>query len=180
MAARSEEVRPDGTRRISIRLIPAPGVRAFAVEETLLGTGAVLTLSGDGMLSPTSRTLRWGPYFGSDPVEVGYEVAAGIPGFRASGRASFDGQGVGVHTLVTRGDGAAPPQIGMDPLHDGAHQISIDLSGVLPGKGYVLEVSSDLNHWTAVETFTDGPGAGFARDAILPADSVRFYRAVPR
>ncbi|MBL9172979.1 MAG: hypothetical protein JNL10_05550, partial [Verrucomicrobiales bacterium] len=180
LASRSEEVRSDGTLRVTIRLTPAPGVLAFAVEETLLGTGAVLTVSADGTLSPTRRTLRWGPYFGADPVEVGYEVAVGIPGFRVTGRASFDGQGVGVHDIRSGDDGSEPPKIGMDPLHDGAHQIAIDLSGVLPGTGYRLEVSSDLRHWTAVENFTDGPGAGFARDAIPPSDSVRFYRAVPR
>ena len=180
MAVRSEEVRSDGTRQVSIRLTPAPGVRAFAVQETLEGPAPILRVSGDGVVSLTGRTLRWGPYYGTDPVEVSYEVAAGIPGFRATGRASFDGQSVGVHTISDIGDGAAPPQIGMDPLHDGSHQIAIDLAGTVSGKGYVLEVSSDLNHWTPVETFTEGQGAGFARDAIAPADTVRFYRAVPR
>ncbi|MFO1460713.1 MAG: Ig-like domain-containing protein [Verrucomicrobiota bacterium] len=180
MAVRTVETRADGTRHVTVRLTPAPGIRAFALEESLAVTGAVLGMTPEGALAPSGRVIRWGPFYGPDRVEVSYDVAAGIPGFVVSGRASFDGQSVAVHERTESGDGESSPRIGMDVLHDGAHQFSMDLSGMPPGKGLVLEMSTDLQHWTLVDTFTQGAGAAFARDVLVLGDAVRFYRAVSR
>ena len=164
---------PTGPAMSRSALTPAPGIRAFALEESpghRRGPGH----DARRALAPSGRVIRWGPFYGPDRVEVSYDVAAGIPGFVVSGRASFDGQSVAVHERTESGMGkAAPGSAWMSP-YDGAHQFSMDLSGMPPGKGLVLEMSTDLQHWTLVDTFTQGAGAAFAQDVLVLGDAVRF------
>ena len=178
LAIRTGELLPDGTEHVTLRLIPAPGVMAFAVEETLTAVGSVQSVTAGGVYTEPGRTLRWGPFVDGQPVEVGYVITGGIPGISARGVASFDGQSVPVHTDSPASDDGTPRLVGVDPMHDGSHQISLEGHLSANTGDYELQVSTDLKHWTPAGTFSAGPVAAFARDPGTHGSTVRFYRAV--
>ena len=81
---------------ISIRVIPAPGTGAWAVEELLEGTLSPSEISDGGRFDSSSSTLRWGPFFSDSPVVLNY-VLDGEPGrYAINGMASFDGVAVSI------------------------------------------------------------------------------------
>lgn len=172
------ELKPgtNGSLEVTIRLLPAPGVQAFAAEEQLPADAVVSGISGDGVLTPNSMTIRWGPYSSGASQSVSYvlssDFSAGV-----QGRASFDGQSV-----VIRPESADASTTGrlvsVDALADGTMQVSLEADALLQGAEYALEVSTDLKTWTRIGGFASESEAGFARDAGVAGDAPRFYRAV--
>jgi len=179
LALRKEESLADGTRRVTLRVVPAPGVRAFAVEETLPGVGAPVSVISDGVYSLGSRVLRWGPFYGQIPVELGYSIAGGAGDSTGRGVASFDGQSVAVRDDVQALDDTVPRLVGVDDLQDGSRLVTLESGAASPGS-YELQVSTDLKHWTPVGNFNGSTLTGFLRDTGAADSAARFYRAVQR
>ncbi|MBN8247137.1 MAG: hypothetical protein J0L84_06800, partial [Verrucomicrobia bacterium] len=177
LATRTEEALPDGGVRVTIRLTPVPGVRAFAVEDRVDVASTVTGVTADGVRSP-GGTVRWGPYFGDSPVEVTYGIAAGSAGGSRGGVASFDGQSVAIYGVPAPPD-AGPRLMGVDALHDGSRLVTLESDGATP-EAYELEASADLQSWTPVGRFSAAGATGFIRDAAAGDSGPRFYRAVRR
>lgn len=176
-AVRTRTVRDDGLTSVTIRVLAAPGTRAFAVEERLAEGCTVAGISSDGAWASESRTLRWGPFFaGVNPV-VSYLVSGGRS--EAKGQVSFDGLSLPVHDAAT-GAPTTPSGrlIAVDPLPDGSLQVSLESAALSDGAEFELEVSGDLNSWQPAGAFATEQGGGFAKDSGPVGTEVRFYRAV--
>lgn len=166
-----------GSVTVSYRVYPAPGSRAFALEEILPEGIAPTDISAGGTWSPASRTLRWGPFFAGNRPDISF-VASADPG-RLTGRVSFDGLSLPIH------EAAAPATpsgrlIAVDPLPDGTVQISLEADALMEGGEFDLEISGDLSTWSPVGGFAPENTAGFVKDSGPSGAQVRFYRAVRR
>ncbi len=176
-AVRTSTVRDDGLTLVTIRVLVAPGTRAFAVEERLTEGGTVSGVSSDGAWAAKSRILRWGPFFaGVNPV-VSYLVSGGRS--EAKGLVSFDGLSLQIHNAATGAPSTpAGRLIAVDPLPDGSLQVSLESAALSDGAEFDLEVSGDLGTWQPAGAFAAEQGGGFAKDTGPVGTEVRFYRAV--
>ncbi len=163
---------------VSYRVYPAPGSRAFALEEILPEGIEPSDISAGGTWSPASRTLRWGPFFSGSRPEISF-VASADPG-RLTGRVSFDGLGLPVHEDAAASATPGGRLIAVDPLPDGTVQISLEADALLEGGEFDLEISGDLSTWSPVGGFAGESTAGFVKDSGPTGAEVRFYRAVRR
>lgn len=80
---------------VVISINPPQGVAAVGLEDLPPAGWQVSNISGGGALDVQSGKVKWGPYFGSAPAFVSYDVA--VPGSASGpkcfqGRVSFDGQ----------------------------------------------------------------------------------------
>ncbi|MHB1310038.1 MAG: hypothetical protein ACYC23_23445, partial [Limisphaerales bacterium] len=85
---------PGSTLVVKLRIAPAPGVVAYAVEDLCPPGWSVSELSEDGFVDPALGKVKWGPFFDSLPRTLTYRVAipAGAAGlFEFDGAAAFDG-----------------------------------------------------------------------------------------
>lgn len=73
---------------VSITINPPQGVAAVGLEDLPPAGWPVSNISNSGALDVQSGKVKWGPYFGTVPGSVSYELA--VPG-SASGPACFDG-----------------------------------------------------------------------------------------
>ncbi len=176
-ALRLRTARADGSTLVTLRVLAAPGIRGFALEERLPDGATLTDVSADGAWNGTSRVLRWGPFFsGVNPV-VSYVVRSGSG--LAKGSVSFDGLSLPIHDV--RGDGGTASDsqwIAVDALPDGSHQVSLDAAALLDGAEFELEISGDLRSWTPAGAFAPEQGGGFANAPAPGGAEVRFYRAV--
>ena len=141
-------------------------------------SGAVSEVTGGGVFTASSRILRWGPFFAGDSPVLSYVQSGVIAGGRPKGIVSFDGQNLPIHNEVALPDASADRLVGVDPLHDGSQQVSLEAAALQTGAEYELQVGTDLTHWTPVGTFSSAHDIGFVRDAGAFTANVRFYRAV--
>jgi hypothetical protein len=172
LAVRSQTTLATGSVRHTVRIQPAPGIQALAVEEILPKGVVPQEVSAGGVWSAASQTLRWGPFFTEEIPVITYTLtSAALP----KGRVSFDGQSLPIHSET-----AAPVSgtrlVGIDPLADGSRQVSLEASALSSGAEFELQWSTDLQNWHSLGNFTTAPSAAFARDASA-VEGVRFYRA---
>ena len=73
---------------VSITINPPQGVAAVGLEDRPPAGWPVSNISNSGALDVQSGKVKWGPYFGSIPSNVSYQLA--VPG-SASGPACFVG-----------------------------------------------------------------------------------------
>jgi len=73
---------------VLITINPPQGVAAVGLEDLPPAGWPVSNISNSGALDVQSGKVKWGPYFGTVPGSVSYELA--VPG-SASGPACFDG-----------------------------------------------------------------------------------------
>lgn len=160
---------------IEVRLIPGPLAGACALE--LAVDGPPTTVTDGGIYDGSRRVVRWGPFTDgiARVVRCTYPGSARV-GF--GGQASFGGHPVGVSTAVgtSTGAGTTPHLLGIARAADGALHVVAEGVGDSTAGALQLEYSTDLEHWTPLGAFTEGP-TGFAKDATPAADAPRFYRA---
>ncbi|MBN9689528.1 MAG: hypothetical protein J0M24_04755 [Verrucomicrobia bacterium] len=172
LAVRSTTPQANGSVLHTLRIQPAPGIQAFALEEILPKGAVPQEISAGGVWSAASQTLRWGPFFTEEIPVITYTLtSAALP----KGRVSFDGQSLPIHSET------APPEsgtrlVGIDPLADGSRQLSLEATALSSGAEFELQWSTDLQNWHSLGNFTTAPSAAFARDASA-VEGVRFYRA---
>jgi hypothetical protein len=174
VATRERRSLDSGGSQIVITLRPAPGTRAFAVEERLPEGSTPAAIEGGGIWSVATRTLRWGPFYSEESPVLSYRVNTGNS---PQGVASFDGQSVSIR------DDSAPSGddgrlTGIDLLADGSHQVSLKAPALAEGTEYELQASSDLKSWHSLGRFQANAEVGFARDWETIGQAPRFYRAV--
>jgi hypothetical protein len=97
-----------------VSLSAAPGTNAvcFAVEEWLPPGLTASNVTASGVFSPTNRVVRWGPFFGTNTVDLSYQ-AVGPPGsYPVHATWSVDGVGGGetqaTNVVVASGEGGVP------------------------------------------------------------------------
>ncbi|MCD4749929.1 MAG: hypothetical protein K8R59_11195 [Thermoanaerobaculales bacterium] len=80
---------------VAIDVVPNPEALAYVLEEDPPGWWSVSAISDGGYYDPTTRTIKWGPYFENTPRTVQYNVdvpadMSAIVNFR--GNVSVDGE----------------------------------------------------------------------------------------
>ena len=160
---------------VTVRTLPAPEVKAVALEEKVSGTPT--GISDSGTFDAATKTIRWGPFLDGLPHSVTYRLEAGAARRPEHGTASFDGSSVPVLALGP-GNSTGPRLVSVGATDDGAMQVVVEDDTMSAGTAYELEVSTDLQHWSKAGAFVNGNAAGFARDEVPAVTGPRFYRAV--
>jgi len=164
---------------VTVTVIPGPGVRTFAVEDTV-PPGFVISVAApaEGAFDQASLKVKWGPFFDNQPRTLSYRYTppAGFSGAALlAGVGSFDGVDISI-----TGD----RQVVVD---SGAPKLTIDLrrgvqlTGAI-GRTYRVEWSPVVTGgiWTPVATVVLTNTRQLWVDSSAPArsGSNRFYRAV--
>jgi len=175
LALRSETPATTDSKVISVRVYPAPGTKAYAVEERVAGTPVGVT--GEGSYDATAKTIRWGPFLDQVPRTLRYRLDGVAATHPAQGIASFDGTQVKVQPGLAP-EFKGPHLVCVESMKDGGRQVVLEDGELLAGAGYELEVSSDLHRWKRAGDFVNVHTAGFARDDAPANGAPLFYRAV--
>lgn len=160
---------------VTIRVLPSPGTRAYAVEERVPRTPT--EISEGGRFDPVTGVLRWGPYLDGAPRRLTYQVAAGADGGDPWGVVSFDGRNERVQNAAPT-EPPGPRLVCVEPTAAGAMQVVLEDAELAAGAEFHLEVSHDLRQWHRVSEFTPSHTAGFALDGADSTGKPVFYRAV--
>ncbi|HAB17286.1 MAG TPA: Ig-like domain-containing protein [Verrucomicrobiota bacterium] len=161
---------------VSLRILPAPGMTAIALEEQVAATPSAI--SQGGTFDAESKTIRWGPFLDRQPRTVTYHLSSPGLDLREHGVASSDGESVVVHSVPASSTANGPRLVSVGEFDDGATQIVVEDEAITAGAIYALEISSDLRNWTRSGMFVNEGTAGFAWDEAKGAKGTRFYRAV--
>ena len=161
---------------VTVTARPDPAPSAYAVEDQTPAGWELLSISHGGALDAANRKVKWGPFLDSGERTLTYDVVpAGSAGqFTFAGTGSFDGsnlpmpgnRGVAIGAILRW---ASVGVVGTTPR--------FVLSGQ-PSRSYVIEVSTNLVQWQALQTIsTDATG----QYTLLPGNPAtsprRFYRA---
>jgi hypothetical protein len=160
---------------VTIRVLPSPGTRAYAVEEKVSGTP---TAMGEGAtFDPVTGVLRWGPFVDGTPRRLTYQLPAASDVVEPRGVVSFDGRNERIQNAPPT-EPPGPRLVCVEPTISGAMQVVLEDAALAAGAEYHLEVSHDLSQWQRVSEFTPSHTAGFALDGADAAGKPVFYRAV--
>lgn len=169
---------------VTLRLLPATGVKAQVVEFTV-GAGVTVTnISDAGVFDPAAGVIRWGPFYDDANRRLTVSISGASPR-HFGGVASFDGYDTGVRVtgaLPADERGHGPRIASIETRTDGAVQVLvIDDEDAAIGSATVrhsLEVSNDLRTWRrVVDADADSNGAVHVDpDAI--EDAFRYYRVI--
>lgn len=182
MRALPERCRPGVAFSASITVQPPPGTSAWAAEEVIPPGWKVLAVEAEGQYDPASGRIRWGVFFDDEPRELSYVAAA--PGEVASvgrfhGTVSFDGMVQPIEGSAEAVATDASTRVSFSHLErDPDGRVRLRLRGA-PGQVVVLEVSSDLQHWSELEPVGLVDGELEVEDLPATAGEPRFYRARP-
>lgn len=163
---------------VTLSVSPAEMVTVYVVEESIPDGRAAGEISDDGSFDSDSSKLRWGPFFDHESRDLSYTLLSGnVPGPVAffEGVASFDGFNAEIDGPNAWGEPV--------PMRWETPSITLDGSLILefkgePGKGYVIEVSTDLVDWTDVTQVTaDAEGTLRDTEPIEPSRRQQFFRA---
>jgi hypothetical protein len=167
------------TVRLPIK--PPAGATAYAVEEKLPAGWQVTQASHDGYYDARNNSLRWGVFLDDQERTLVYQVTPPANATSSgvfSGRASYDGAERGIEGAgkVAASDLANAVRFTHVQRHQNGH-VGLRLTG-RSTQPAVVEVSTDLIHWTPLEPlFLSGDEVDY-EDA--PADGAavqRYYRA---
>jgi len=81
---------------VSIAATPWGGAECFTVTERLPPGLTAYDVGQSGEWNPTNRTLKWGPFMGTDPQTLTYNVSGLSGSYSLIGSGSLDGRGVDV------------------------------------------------------------------------------------
>jgi len=171
---------------VTLRVRPAVGVGAYAVEETVpLGWNVKLgSLDQGGSYDSTSRKVKWGPFF--DTVERAFTFLL-EPGSNGgpvvfTGVASFDGVDVGFS-----GRRGVPRAPFLPENVNAGRNVKVDGFRVVvqgeAGKRYDIEATETPGipgSWVAVATNLDGAALMDFTDSLAAGRAARFYRVIER
>jgi hypothetical protein len=161
--------------KVTLRVLPSPGTRAYAVEEQVPGTPS--DVGDGGTFDPVTGTLRWGPFLDGAPRRLTYRLPAASGVLEPRGVVSFDG----LKERVQNAPPSEPPGprlVCVEPTASGAMQVVLEDEEMAAGAEFHLEVSHDLRQWQRVSEFVPAHTAGFALDGAAMAGKPVFYRAV--
>lgn len=170
-------IAPGGTALVEIRATPPSGSTAYAIEESV-PQGWAISESGDGIFDPATRKIRWGPFLDANPRNLAYRITApsGVASSgRLSGLISTDGNDATIfgtlNRIVAMDEATAVTLI---PRRNDSGEIELSIS-CAAGQTGVIEYSSDLQSWTALQSVTGTSGTLEIADTAGKS-GVRFYR----
>lgn len=159
---------------VTLQVVPPPGTRAFAVEETPPPGWLVRFVNADGRLDARHSRIKWGPFYGADARTLTYQLTP-LSATTASfdGLASFDGSSrtlTGDLHLVPPG-ATPPPTLVARRTSQG---VRLELRGPAQSQ-HTVETSSDLVSWSPSHAVrTDASGRA---EILAPTtDGARFFR----
>ena len=165
---------------VTVVVHPAPGTRAYAIEESLPTGWLVRHVSAEGRVDAGQGRIKWGPFFGSTSRTLTYELTPmdepAVVDF--AGAASFDGSDVDASgRLRIYGPGAVIPSTLRVARHAVSPDLVIDLEGE-PGTTPLVQASADLMEWVDLDPIPlDANGRG--RVYVPAGEDARFFRLQP-
>jgi hypothetical protein len=166
---------------IPLLVTPSDGIYVHAIEDAVPAGWTVLTISHGGNYDANNRKVKWGPFFDAGQRDLAYTAqppAATNVSFTFTAQASFDGRNLPnpVSRLVQLTTEGAAMLLFTEARLD-AQGPRFTLCGANSTR-YVLEVSTNLTTWTALQTITtDAAGLYLFRPANPAQSARRFYRA---
>jgi hypothetical protein len=79
---------------VQVTVQPGAGVKCYAVSETLAAGLTPLQITGAGVYSAASRTIRWGPFLDAQARSFTYRLSGADGVYELSGQGGFDGFGM--------------------------------------------------------------------------------------
>lgn len=167
--------------RITIILSPKPaaGTFAYAVEDQIPASWDVRGISHGGGFDAISHKVKWGPFLDDSGRDLTYDVVVGSTPVQTTlvGSGSFDGLNVPITGSRTLTIGTVAAAVRWTSFGNDATGVFFLLTGELR-RSYVIETSSDLIQWQALQTIsTDASGQYLLRPANPRTSAYRFYRA---
>lgn len=165
---------------VRIRIEPEAGTLSFALEETPPLGWLVRNISHGGRLDRVHHKIKWGPFYDLEPRDLTYEttaLTATLTPVSFAGTSSFNGRNLalaGLSTLVPAEAGKAPSIVEVAGTRDGGFRF--DLRGT-PSARYLIESSTDLLHWEALQTVSAGPTGTVHYEVPQLGLRQRFFRA---
>jgi uncharacterized delta-60 repeat protein len=166
---------PGEPMTVRVSVSPASDGQSYAVEDQPPAGWTVTAITDGGEFDAVNNKVKWGPFLDRQPRILSYgatpPVGAGNLATFA-GLASFDGSGVPIAgsrqlRASSRLSVSAGPQLG---------RVVLCLRGQ-PGTRYLIEASTDLIQWAAMDTVTCTTDGAQTTLAASLTDAHRFYRA---
>jgi len=174
-------VNPGEPMMVHIPVIPPAAASTFAVEEKLPVGWSVAQVSDDGIYDAKMGCIRWGPFLDNHSRTLSYQITpprnvTTLGEFK--GQVSFDGRvrTIGGTGKVASTDASTGVRLShLERRHNGG--VLVKLTGHAD-KPCVLEVSTDLIHWTALDPlFLSGDEVSYEDPSTTASDGQRYYRA---
>lgn len=150
---------------ITLAATPSPGVNCYAVTETVPPGLTPDGLAANAMWNPANGTIQWGPFFGTSPQVLTYQLIGPGGTFALAGQGSFNGYSAGVSgqtnaTINTAFSGApnsAFPACATEPL-----TYNVDINPA-PNLVTVTSVSGILNWGDGTQIAINQPAMNFQK-----------------
>lgn len=165
---------------VRIDVVPSPSVSAYAVEDVPPQNWDASVADGAGTFSPTTGTVRWGPFFDNQPRTLTYTVypTEAVDRLVFDGVASFDGISNAIEGSEDLWRAGVEPRL-TSILVGSNGKLGIQTHG-LPRQFYSVEVSADLQHWTEIgRGQASNQGEWHFEVPVKGTESVQFYRSRP-
>ena len=151
-------------------------MQSFAVQNELPPGWNATHVSHKGKFDPVNRQVKWGPFFDNQPRELTYQTTSSRDTANEAlfaGPASFDG-----NRVVIAGSRHVRATVRLASWKRSANgDLTLTLHG-RPGAELTIEVSNDLQTWTAVGTAMNPDGEAIFQVPASRASASRFFRAV--
>ncbi|MBI3417784.1 MAG: hypothetical protein HY043_21035 [Verrucomicrobia bacterium] len=164
------------TESITVRIpvTPPAGTVSYAIEDVLPAGWTAANISDSGEFDPAENTVRWF-FLDSTPRTLTYIAT---PGADTSGVAAFAGTVSfdGVDQVIAGSRQLAPGSRFGQPAKAAGGAVVLSIRGEI-GAHYVVEGSTDLLHWTVVQTAVNTTGILQITESAGGSSRYQFYRA---
>jgi hypothetical protein len=169
---------PGVSTTVQLKVAPAAGTAAYAIEEKVPAGWTVSNVSHEGTFDSANGVIRWGMFLDATARTVSYTLTpppAVSSIAKLGGRVSFDGavqEVYGSSGVTSSRDSSLPTLTNCEA--DASGKVTLQLSGPA-GQVGVLQSSSDLVQWQDVATVYLPDGTmQFEDDA--QASAAKYYR----
>ena len=167
---------PGESLPVALAITPAPDVKAFAVEDIVPAGWAVTAISDGGEMDTTRRKVKWGPFPGSTPRTLTYQVvppSSASGSFVFAGCVSFDGANIAI--TGQRHTSSSCRLASQGQLQAGQFRLNLTtpLDAILQ-----VQSSTNLTDWLPLTLLTNTTGSLQFQDPAPAAKFQRFYRAI--
>jgi hypothetical protein len=171
-------VTPGGSTEVQLMVWPPAGSSSFVIEENVPSGWGVTNVTGGGIFDPGAGQIRWGIFLGNDPHEIRFTLIS--PGGWSSigdlsGVISVDGdiqKIAGTARVISRSE---ETDVRLATARDDSGAVNIELK-TPAGQTGVVEVSTDLVHWSDLQSVYAPDGVANVVDPAAGDAQLRFYR----
>lgn len=140
---------------VQIAVQPGAGVKCYAVSEVIPAGLTPQQMSGSGVFSTATRTIRWGPFLDAQARTLSYRLSGPDGSYELSGAGSFDGFGV-----ETPGDRIVVmdnhPYLAHAAVSNWTYAVSIVVTSRPPAGAFCYTVEEFLPAGVTPMNITDG------------------------